>query len=57
MLSFGSTYENNRIYSHIRIINHPADITCGEKHDPEAGTAESGSKGKNVSNALQCISG
>ena len=48
MLSFESTYESNRTYSRIRTINIPADVACGEKLDPEAGTAESGSKGENA---------
>ena len=58
MLSFESTYESNRTYPRIRIINYPADIACGEKHDPETGTAESGSKGENASkNVVQRVSG
>lgn len=58
MLSFRGTYESSRTYSRIRIINHSADIARGEKHDPEAGTAESGSKSENArKSTVQRVSG
>ena len=48
MLSKAGTYENTLFNPDV----NPADVACGEELDPEAGTAESGSKIENAAKSV-----